>query len=166
MSCKPQSVKVRRVHEAAKLPVYGSVGAAAADVHTISNVAVTIEPGRAVLFDTGLQFEIPVGYELKAYSRSGHGFKHGIRLSNCTGILDSDYRGNLMVSLYNDSDKPYVVEPFERVCQVQVCKAVQHQFYDAQELTETVRGTGGFGSTGRANLLNKVIGAPYGTGTA
>lgn len=154
MSCnKVLNVKVKRVHPAAKLPVYGSAGAAAADVHTISNVSVAINPGCAVVFDTGLQFEVPEGHELKAYSRSGHGFKSGIRLSNCTGILDSDYRGNLMVKLHNDSDTVYMVEPFERVCQIQIRKAPQHRFVEADDLSDSVRGAAGFGSTGRVAVV-------------
>lgn len=157
MSCnRIEMVKVKRVHELARLPVYASVGAAAADVHTVSDKSVVIDPGCSALFDTGLQFEVPVGYELKAYSRSGHGFKSGIRLSNCTGILDSDYRGNLMVKLHNDSDTAYVVEPFERVCQIQIRKAPQHQFVESVDLNETERGSHGFGSSGKTVITQHV----------
>ena len=148
MSCGIQHVKVKRLSEVAKLPVYGSTGAAAADVHCTSDKRVVINPGCSAVFATGLSFEIPEGYELKVHSRSGHGFKSGIRLSNCTGILDSDYRGELMVKLHNDSDTAYVVEPFERVCQVQVSRAPQHVFVDALSLSDTARGSDGFGSTG------------------
>lgn len=149
MSCITQVVKVKRVHPNAKLPAYATAGAAAADVCTVSDSTVVINPGCSVAFDTGLQFEVPVGYELKVHSRSGHGFKSGIRLANCTGILDSDYRGNLMVKLHNDSDTAFVVQPGERICQVQVSKATQHHFVEAVELDTTERGTSGFGSTGR-----------------
>lgn len=148
-----QHVKVKRIHPDAKLPVYGSIGAAAADVSTTSSGSVVINPGCAAVFGTGLQFEVPQGFELKVYSRSGHGFKSGIRLSNCTGILDSDYRGELMVKLHNDSDTPYMVAPFERVCQIQLCEAVQHAFYESESLSITVRSTAGFGSTGRTDLI-------------
>lgn len=152
MSCMTQVVAVKRVHPNAKLPVYATVGAAAADVCTISDSTVVINPGCSAVFDTGLQFEIPVGYELKVHSRSGHGFKSGIRLANCTGILDSDYRGNLMVKLHNDSDTAFVVQPGERICQVQVSKATQHHFVEVDRLNATGRGEGGFGSTGRVEL--------------
>ncbi|UIU47126.1 dUTP diphosphatase [Escherichia phage SKA49] len=152
MSCMTQVVAVKRVHPNAKLPVYATAGAAAADVCTISDSTVVINPGCSAVFDTGLQFEIPVGYELKVHSRSGHGFKSGIRLANCTGILDSDYRGNLMVKLHNDSDTAFVVQPGERICQVQVSKATQHHFVEVDSLNETARGVGGFGSTGRVEV--------------
>ncbi|AWN08626.1 dUTPase [Erwinia phage Faunus] len=145
--------RVKRVHPAAKLPVYATAGAAAADVCTISDKRVVINPGCSAVFDTGLQFAIAPGYELKAFSRSGHGFKSGIRLSNCTGILDSDYRGNLMVKLHNDSDTAFFVEPFERICQVQIKEAIQYPFFEVMELDVTARGDAGFGSTGRTELV-------------
>ena len=153
MSCMTQVVAVKRVHPNAKLPVYATAGAAAADVCTISDSTVVINPGCSAVFDTGLQFEIPIGYELKVHSRSGHGFKSGIRLANCTGILDSDYRGNLMVKLHNDSDTAFVVQPGERICQVQVSKTTQHHFVEVDLLNATGRGEGGFGSTGRVELV-------------
>lgn len=155
MSCKDekQTVKVLRIHPDAKLPAYASIGAAAADVCTISDCSIAINPGRSQLFRTGLKFEIPMGWEIKVHSRSGHGFKHGIRLSNCTGILDSDYTGELMVKLTNDSETVYMVQPFERICQIQVCRAVQHDFVETLgELKVTERGEAGFGSTGTTEL--------------
>ena len=153
MSCNAlKQVKVKRIHPNAKLPVYASAGAAAADVCTVSDSRVVINPGCSAVLATGLTFEVPPGYELKVYSRSGHGFKSGIRLSNCTGVLDSDYRGELMVKLHNDSDTAYCVEAGERICQVQVNKALQHQFVDAELLSNTARGTDGLGSTGKVNI--------------
>ena len=160
MSCMTQVVAVKRVHPNAKLPVYATAGAAAADVCTVSDTTVVINPGSSVVIDTGLQFEVPIGYELKVYSRSGHGFKSGIRLANCTGILDSDYRGNLMVKLHNDSDTAFVIQPGERVCQVQVSKATQHHFVEVGLLNSTVRGEGGFGSTGRVELGGVKVSLP------
>lgn len=148
MSCQIITCPVKRLVPAAQLPVYGSVGAAAADIHTVSGVSTVINPGCSVVFPTGLAFKVPDGYEIKVHSRSGHGFKSGIRLSNCTGILDSDYTGELMVKLHNDSDTAYRVEPFERICQIQICKAPQHQFHEVSELPTTARGVNGFGSTG------------------
>lgn len=140
-------------------PSYESAGAAAADVrgvrwkNSLSDAdwnygRAIINGGKAVIFDTGLQFEVPEGYELKAHSRSGHGFKSGVRLSNCTGILDSDYRGNLMLRLHNDSDTAFIIEAGERIGQVQIKEAPQHSFEVVSELSDTVRGEGGFGSTG------------------
>ena len=144
-----KGVPVKKTSPLAKLPVYGSSGAAAADVCGINETRIHINPGCSVVIDTGLQFQVPPGYELKAYSRSGHGFKSGIRLSNCTGILDSDYRGNLMVKLHNDSDTVYILEPFERVCQIQIRQAPRYAFVEVEELDSTERGANGFGSTGK-----------------
>lgn len=150
MSCNQiPAVAVRKVHPLAQLPFYATEGAAAADVCGVNEEAITIYPGQSVFIDTGLQFEVPRGYELKAYSRSGHGFKSGIRLANCTGILDSDYRGNLGVKLHNDSGVPYVLGPRERIVQIQVKKIPQSNFFWVDELTDTVRGEAGYGSTGK-----------------
>lgn len=160
MCCKKKvQVKVLRVSEHAVVPSYATAGAAAADVKCIgfvSNVSgvffdgsdCIIAAGEAVVFKTGLHFEVPEGYELEVHSRSGHGFKNGLRLSNCTGIIDSDYRGELMVKLHNDSKEPQIVKFHERICQVQVKEAVQHLFEDATCLSSTARGEGGLGSTG------------------
>lgn len=158
MCCKKkQTVKVTRMAEHARLPRYASEGAAAADVHSLKWKGVDgswyegdclIAPGSSVAFGTGLKFEVPAGFELKVHSRSGHGFNKGIRLSNCTGIIDSDYRGELMVKLHNDSGEVVMIERHERICQVQVSEAIQHEFVEVGELTVTQRGEGGLGSTG------------------
>lgn len=166
MSCKSLPTAVKRVHPNATLPVYATSGAAAADVTCVSwkdteghwqTGPVMVNPGKSVILDTGLQFAVPPGHELKCYSRSGHGFKSGIRLSNCTGILDSDYRGNLMVKLHNDSDTAFRIEMGERVLQVQVKKAPQNTFYEVLELDSTERGEGGFGSTGVGTISSKSL---------
>lgn len=143
-------IKFTRTSPLAKAPVYASAGAAAADVHAINEKQVIINPGKSAFFATGLKFEIPQGTVLKAYSRSGHGFKNGIRLVNSVGVLDHDYRGELGVKLHNDSDTAYVVEPFERICQIMLEQAPQIPFVEVTQLSETVRGENGFGSTGRA----------------
>lgn len=152
---------VKKVHPDATLPVYATAGAAAADVTCVAwkdvegnwqTGPVMVNPGKSVVLDTGLQFAVPVGHELKCHSRSGHGFNHGIRLSNCTGIIDSDYRGNLMVKLHNDSDTAFRIGMGERVLQVQVKKAEQNQFFEVAELSTTTRGDGGLGSTGVKQL--------------
>lgn len=133
----------------AKLPVYSSEGAACADVYGINDKRIVINPGQSAVISTGLSFNIPDGYEVKVYSRSGHGFKNGIRLSNSVGIIDSDYTGIMQVKLHNDSDTAYFVEPFERIAQIQVKRAEKHVFMLGTEVKETARGDGGFGSTGK-----------------
>lgn len=161
MSCTTPATAVKKVHPNATLPVYATSGAAAADVTCVAwkdteghwqTSSVMVNPGKSVILDTGLQFAVPPQHELKCYSRSGHGFKSGIRLSNCTGILDSDYRGNLMVKLHNDSDTAFRIEMGERVLQVQVKKAPQNAFVEVVALDVTERGEGGFGSTGTGAL--------------
>ena len=151
----------KKVHPNASTPVYATNGAAAADVTCVQwkdvdgdwkTSSVVVNPGKSVILDTGLQFGVPAGFELKCYSRSGHGFKSGIRLANCTGILDSDYRGNLMVKLHNDSDTAFLITMGERVLQVQVKSAPQVPFMEVSELSVTERGEGGFGSTGAGTL--------------
>lgn len=164
MSCKTfiQHCAVRKVHKNATLPVYATAGAAAADVTCVSweddsgiwhESPAVINPGKSLRLDTGLQFEIPKGYELKCHVRSGLGFKHGVRLSNCTGVIDSDYRGNVLIKLHNDSDTAFELDMGTRVMQVQIKAAPQVLFFETDVLTGTVRGEGGFGSTGSAAIL-------------
>ncbi len=99
-------------------------------------------------FRTGLAFEVPHGHVLKVFSRSGHGFKYGVRLANGTGIIDSDYRGELMVCLKNDGPEPMVVHHGDRITQAMLVPIPQVELIEVQELSDTERGAGGFGSTG------------------
>lgn len=148
-------VKIKRLDPAATIPQYATEGAACFDLCAIGDAALPpgegglpIEFYGAVAFRTGLAFEIPVWYALKVYSRSGHGFKHGVRLSNGTGIIDSDYRGELIISLRNDGDEPFIVRKGDRIAQAIVIPVQQVTFEEVSELSETKRGQGGFGSTG------------------
>ena len=141
-------VKVKKLYPAAILPTYATEGSACFDLYALTNGdADHGEPGT---FRTGLAFEIPEGYVMKVYSRSGHGFKNDTRLANCVGIIDSDYRGELMVKL--TCDKPgwgLAVSAGERIAQAMIEKVNQVQFEQVEELSETSRGQGGFGSTGK-----------------
>lgn len=139
-------LKVKRLTEEAQLPTYGSAGAACFDIRTTTGGIV--EAKDSALFSTGLSFEIPKGWAMMVYSRSGHGFKHGIRLANATGIIDSDYRGEVMVRLTNDGGKAYEVQPGERVAQAMLIPAPAVSIEEVGELSATERGEGGFGSTG------------------
>lgn len=139
-------IKVAKIHERAKLPVYATVGSACADVSTVESVMVPA--GGTAVISTGLCFEIPDGFCIKAHSRSGHGFKFGVRLANCTGIIDSDYRGELKLKLKNDSNAPLNIVAGERIAQIEVAEVIQGSFVEASTLSTTVRGDGGFGSTG------------------
>lgn len=151
-----EQLRVKRLHELATLPRYQSAGAACFDLHAVITDAeqsppgsgITIPPGGAHTFKIGLVFEVPTGWVMKVYSRSGHGFKHGIRLANGTGIIDSDFRGEMLVRLRNDGALPFTVFHQDRVAQCMLEPAPQWGLVEVEELTETERGEGGFGSTG------------------
>ena len=139
-------INVQKLHPAASLPTYATPGAACFDLRTIEAGRV---PARgSAKFRTGLAFEVPAGHVLMVHSRSGHGFKNGLRLSNATGIVDSDYRGELMVSITNDSAIAFEFEPGDRIAQAMILPVPQVELVEAASLSETERGTGGFGSTG------------------
>jgi dUTP pyrophosphatase len=141
-------VKIKSLDPRAQLPVYATTGAACFDICTISD-NTDILTGNSAVFKTGLSFEIPEGHVMMVYSRSGHGFKQGLRLSNTTGIIDSDYRGELMVKLHNDGVNTAHIAAGERIAQGMIVPVHQVQFALVDELSDTDRGTGGLGSTGR-----------------
>lgn len=145
---KDMKVKIKKLHPEAIIPTYATDGSGCFDIYSTSDGVV--RHGQAQAFTTGIAFEIPKGYVMKIYSRSGHGFKNGIRLANGTGIIDSDYRGELLVKLHNDSQSfHFHVSEGMRIAQGIVVKADRVEFEEAEELSETDRGEGGFGSTGR-----------------
>ncbi len=141
-------VKIKKLDNTAKLPVYGSNGAACFDIYCLNNGEISIPVDSSVNLKTGLAFEIPEGHVMMVFSRSGHGFKNGIRLSNCTGIIDSDYRGELNVKLQNDGKETFLISGAERVAQAMVVPFDHVEFIETEDLSETERGTGGLGSTG------------------
>ena len=110
---QPVMIRFRRVSSLARIPTRGSVKAAGYDLYAALDQPVIIEPHKTVKIDTGLQFEIPDGYFAAIYARSGIAAKEGLRPANCTGVCDSDYRGNYIVALHNDSDTARTVEPGE-----------------------------------------------------
>lgn len=144
-------LKVKKLDPTAVLPVYASKGAACFDVSTLHSAVIT--PNEAKTFGTGLSFEIPEGYVMLVYSRSGHGFNKGIRLANTTGVVDSDYRGELMVKLHNDSKGTYKIEQGERIAQCMLVALDQVTFEEVTELSETERGEAGCGSTGTVEVV-------------
>ncbi len=156
-------IKIKKLHPNAVTPAYATDGAAcfdlvAATVEGNSNIGANVWNGYPVICGTGLAFEIPTGHAMMIFSRSGHGFKSGVRLANCIGILDSDYRGEAMVKLTSDADDegadlddskaPLFVRPGERIAQAMILPIERVQFLVADELSDTERGEGGFGSTG------------------
>jgi dUTP pyrophosphatase len=138
-------VKIKKLHESAVVPKLATDGAACFDV--VSMESGTVYAMQRKLFRTGLSFEVPQGFTLMLYSRSGHGMK-GIRLANGTGIIDSDYRGEVSVALANDGAFEFHVHAGDRIAQAMILPVPAVEFVLADELTETARGAGGFGSTG------------------
>lgn len=139
-------VKVRKLDNRAELPAFGSENAAGADLRTIE--AANIAPGETVMLHTGLAMEIPAGYAGLIYARSGMAVKKGLAPANKVGVIDSDYRGEIMVALRNHSDAPAEIEAGERIAQLVITQLPQVVFEEADELDTTLRGSGGFGSTG------------------
>lgn len=131
------------------LPVYMSAGAAGADVVAAVREDVVIAPGERALIPTGLAFEVPAGYEVQVRPRSGLALKAGITCLNTPGTIDSDYRGPVGVLLINHGSAPFVVRRGDRIAQLIVAPVVQAAFTEAAALATSMRGGGGFGSTGR-----------------
>lgn len=141
------TVKVKKLVENAILPKYGTEFSAGADLVNAGG-AVTIESGKTALIHTGIALEIPVGLVGLIYARSGMATKRGLAPANKVGVIDSDYRGEIMVALHNHSQEPQTVEDGERVAQLVITPFVTADFVEG-DLDDTVRGEGGFGSTGR-----------------
>ena len=142
-------VRVKRVLEGAKLPTYGSAWAAGADLYACLEEAVTIQPGETVFIPTGIALEVPQGCAGLIYARSSMGAKRGLAPANKVGVIDSDYRGQVMVALHNHSALPQTVEPQERIAQLLITPVFTPGFVETEELSDTQRGSGGFGSTGK-----------------
>ena len=142
-------IKVKKLIKTAKLPVYASENAAAADLCSAEEESVTLRPGETRLLHTGLALEIPAGYAGFVYARSGLASKRGLAPANKVGVIDADYRGEVLVALHNHGREEARVEPGERIAQLVVAEAPRFSFVEAKELSDTVRGAGGFGSTGR-----------------
>ena len=143
------TIAVKKLNEKAVLPTYGSEFSAGADLYAVIEETVEFQPNETKLISTGLAMEIPEGYAGLIYARSGLASKRGLAPANKVGVIDSDYRGEVMVALHNHSDKIQKIEPLERIAQLVVTPFLKAQFFEAKELGETERGEGGFGSTGR-----------------
>lgn len=144
-------VRVQKLDPAASLPKFATDGAACFDLQTIE--AGEVGPcGGTFAFRTGLAFEVPAGHVMLVFSRSGHGFKNSISLVNCVGVIDSDYRGEVMVKLRNDSPLRFGFEPGDRIAQAMIMPLPAFELELVDELSTTQRGTGGFGSTGSASF--------------
>ena len=143
------SMKIKKLNENATVPTYGSACAAGADLYSCEENAVTIEPGKTVLVHTGIAMAIPDGYVGLIYARSGLACKRGLAPANKVGVIDSDYRGEIMVALHNHGEVAQTVESGERIAQIVFTPYAAADFAVADTLDDTVRGEGGFGSTGK-----------------
>lgn len=141
-------VKIKLLDERATPMTYGTEYSAGADLYSLKGENITIEPGATVLIHTGISMEIPVGTVGLIFARSGLATKRGLAPANKVGVIDSDYRGEIMVALHNHSDKVATVEGGERVAQIAIVPFIKAEFSVVDELTSTDRGDGGFGSTG------------------
>ena len=143
------TIRVKKLKSSAILPTYGSTGAAGADLYACLDGAVTIEPHQTVFVPIGLALEVPEGCAGLIYARSSMGAKRGLAPANKVGVVDSDYRGEVMVALHNHGTEPQSVEHGERVAQLLITPVLTPAYEEAYELSDTVRGVGGFGSTGK-----------------
>lgn len=143
-------VKIKKwPHFKGELPSYQSHGASGFDVRAQLEQPLTLKPMERAMVPTGLTFEIPVGYEIQARPRSGLAAKQGLSVLNTPGTIDADYRGEVKVILVNLGQEPIVINDQERCAQFVICPIIQAQFELVNELSDTVRGAGGFGSTGK-----------------
>ena len=142
-------IAVKKLDENAVLPTYGSEFSAGADLYALCDSEVTFAPNETKLVRTGLAMEIPEGYAGLIYARSGLASKRGLAPANKVGVVDADYRGEVMVALHNHSAIEQKIAPKERIAQLVVTPFLKAEYFETDELSATVRGEGGFGSTGR-----------------
>lgn len=143
-------IKIKRIRPQAQLPTRGSAYAAGYDLYADIDQSVEIKPHTNEKISAGIALEIPEGYFGGIYARSGLATKENLRPANCVGVIDADYRGPVTVALHNDSDQVRIVEPGERIAQLVIQPFLSVSFIETDTLSETVRGEGGFGSTGKA----------------
>ncbi len=143
-----QTVRYQKLDPRAVEPTYGSEAPAGADLYALLDAPLTLAAGQTALVHTGLAMEIPAGYVGLIFARSGLATKRGLAPANKVGVIDADYRGEIMVSLHNHGACHQTIEPGERIAQLALVPFLTAAFEEASELSDTVRGAGGFGSTG------------------
>ena len=140
-------LKIKKLNKNAPIPAYQTKEAAGFDLHSIEDTV--INPGERKLIGTGLAFEIERGYEIQIRPRSGLAFKHGVTVLNSPGTIDSDYRGEIKVLLINLGSEPFEIKCGERIAQAVIAPVIQAEIEEVENLSDTERGSGGFGSTGK-----------------
>lgn len=144
-----ENINVKKLNDLAKLPTRGSEYAAGYDLYAATSYNIEIQPHTTVKIGTGLSFELPQGTFAAIFPRSGIATKRGLRPANCVGVCDSDYRGEYIVALHNDTNEVQIIEPQERIAQMILLPFVEMSFNEVNELSDTVRGAGGFGDSGK-----------------
>jgi dUTP pyrophosphatase len=144
-----EPIRVKKLKENAMIPTYGSAEAAGADLYACLEEDVQIQPGQTVFIPTGLSMEIPKGTAGLIYARSGLACKRGLAPANKVGVIDSDYRGEFIVALHNHGKNPQTISHGERVAQLVITPVLNVAFLEVEELSDTQRAAGGFGSTGK-----------------
>ena len=142
-------IEIKKLRENAKIPTRGSRYAAGYDLYACIEEEVTILPHKTEKIGTGLSISVPTGYFGAIFARSGLAAKEGVRPANCVGVADSDYRGEYIVALHNDTNEPRTIMPQERIAQLVIMPFLEAEFDEVEELDRTERGDGGFGSTGK-----------------
>lgn len=142
-------IKTKKLRENAVVPKIATAGSAAADLYACIEEAVVISAGESAVIPTGIAIAVPEGYGAFVFARSGLGIKYGIAPRNCVGVIDSDYRGEICVGLQNNSKEDYTVNPFDRIAQMAIMPVMPAEYILSDELTDTERGNGGLGSTGK-----------------
>lgn len=144
-----EAIRVKKLRPGATLPAYGSLGAAGADLTACLEESVTIGPGQTAFIPTGIALEVPVNCAGLVYARSGMACKQGLAPANKVGVIDSDYRGEILVALHNHGNQARTVEPGQRIAQLLITPVLTPAYEEAAELSDTARDAGGFGSTGK-----------------
>jgi dUTP pyrophosphatase len=142
-------VNIKKLDERAIIPSYASQFSAGCDLYALTDGDIIIKSGETVLIHTGIALEIPVGFAGLIYARSGLATKKGLAPANKVGVIDADYRGEIMVALHNHSNEDRIIENGERIAQLVITPFLKADFNEVEELEETTRGAGGFGSSGR-----------------
>jgi len=143
-----EKINIKKLNEKAIIPTCGTEYSAGYDLYALVDEITEILPHETKLIKTGLALEIPIGYAGFIYARSGLASKKGLAPANKVGVIDADYRGEIMVALHNHTNETKTIEPSERIAQLVIAPFLKVEFNEVDELNETIRGTGGFGSTG------------------
>ena len=141
------NLKIKKLNEKAIIPTYGTKDSAGADLYALLDREIQIKPNESVVINTGIAMSIPIGYVGLIYARSSLGCKKGLAPANKVGVIDSDYRGEIKIVLYNHSSNIQTISPNERIAQIVITPFIQVNFEEVEELDNTKRGQGGFGST-------------------